>query len=126
MTARLVITIPPVSIARELWRLAEPDLASRAVRLTPEEAADIGERAGDLHLSGDASRLWPDGPSGATPAVLLATIEYVEGTARPCRRNRRLPEKQLSPELQLTEDERWVAAEPVHRETNRRLNGPAT
>ena len=34
-----VITIPPVSIARELWRLGEPELAARAVALTPHEAA---------------------------------------------------------------------------------------
>lgn len=123
---RFVIVIPPVSIARELWRFGEPDLASRAAALTPEEAADIGERAGELDLSGDARRLWPDGPSGVTPALMLATIEYLEGTARPCRRTRRLSVKQLPQELQLSEDERWRAAEPVRDEMNRRLHGPAT
>jgi hypothetical protein len=57
---------------------------------------------------------------------MLATIEYLEGTARPCRRTRRLSVKQLPQELQLSEDERWRAAEPVRDEMNRRLHGPAT
>ena len=30
---RFVITIPPVSIARELWRVGEPELATRAADL---------------------------------------------------------------------------------------------
>ena len=43
--------------------------------LTASQAADIGERAGILHQSGEASRMWPGGPSGVTPAVLLAAID---------------------------------------------------
>ncbi|KAA1424072.1 hypothetical protein [Nocardioides antri] len=120
---RFVITIPPVSIARELWRFGEPELAIRAVDLTPVEAADIGERAGALHESGDATRLWPGGPSGVMPAVLLAAIEHLEGRPRPCGRTRRLPEKNLPASLQVSEAERWSASESVAREMDRRLHG---
>jgi hypothetical protein len=92
---RFVITIPPISIARELWRFGEPALSEQAAVLTTSQAADIGARAGILHQSGEALRMWPGGPSGVTPAVMLAAVEYLEGTARPCGRSRRLPEKQL-------------------------------
>lgn len=122
---RFVITIPPVSIARELWRFGEPELATRAADLTPEEATDIGERAGTLHMTGEAARLWPGGPRGYTSAVLLAAIEYLEGGLRPCARARRLPEKALPTSLQVDEAELWVASEPVAREMNRRLHGSA-
>jgi hypothetical protein len=118
-----VITIPPVSIARELWRYGEPELAMRAAVLTPVEAADIGERAGSMHQRGEAERLWPNGPKGVTPAVLLAAIEYLEGRPRPCIRTRRLPEKDLPTQLRLSEAERWNALEPVSREMDRRLHG---
>jgi len=120
---RFVITIPPVSIARELWRFGEPELATRAADLPVVEAADIGERAGAIHESGEAARLWPRGPSGATSAVLLAAIEHLEGRARPCGRTRRLPEKNLPASLQMSEDQRWIASETVAREMNRRLHG---
>jgi hypothetical protein len=123
---RFVITIPPISIARELWRFGEPALSEQAAVLTASQAADIGERAGILHQSGEASRMWPGGPSGVTPAVMLAAIEYLEGTARPCGRSRRLPEKQLPENLQATEDELWAASEPVSREMDSRLHGPTS
>jgi hypothetical protein len=118
-----VIAIPPVSIARELWRYGEPELALRAAQLTPAEAADIGEHAGTLHLSGEAKRLWPGGPTGTTPSVMLAAIEHIEGRPRPCRRTRRLPEKDLPAPLQLSEAERWSALETTSREMDRRLRG---
>lgn len=110
---RFVITMPQVSIARELWRFGEQVLARRALALTADEAADIGERAGALHHSGTAARVWPNGPSGVTPAVLLAAIEFLEGEMRPASRVRRLPEKGLPAEMRLTEEERWDAMKPV-------------
>lgn len=116
-----MITVPPVSIARELWRLGEPELAARALRLSPSGAADIGERAGALHQDGEAARLWPGGPAGVTTALVLAAIEHLEGRARPGRRSRRLPEKALPPELRAGEEERWAATEPVSRDMDRRL-----
>lgn len=120
-----MITIPAVSIARELWRLGEPHLAARALELSPAAAADIGQRAGELQQSGRAAALWPDGPRGVTPAVMLAVIEHLEGEARPCRRNRRLPEKSLPEELRVTEDQRWAAIEPVSRIVDARMHGRA-
>jgi hypothetical protein len=120
---RFVITVPTVSIARELWRFGEAELAARAAHLTSSDTADIGERAGVIHQSGEATRLWPDGPSGVSAALMLATIEHLEGLARPCSRARRLPEKNLPPELQVSEADRWTAIEPVSREVDRRLHG---
>ena len=43
----LSITSPPLSIARQLWRLGEPDLALRAMNWSAEQAVDIAIRAGD-------------------------------------------------------------------------------
>ncbi|SDL55598.1 hypothetical protein [Arthrobacter sp. ok362] len=114
------ITSPPLSIARELWRLGEPDLASRAVSLSAEQAVDIGMRAGDLDQSGEARAIWPDGPSGVTSALVLAAVEYLEGSMRPCARHRRLPEKNLPPALQASEAELWAALTPVARALDRR------
>lgn len=117
------ITMPAVSYARELWRFGEADLAQRAAAMSPGQCADVGERAGDLSMSGEAERLWPDGPRGHASAVLLAAVEYLEGRARPCARVHRLPEKSLPEEWKLSEEERWGAIEPVTREMNSRMHG---
>jgi len=116
--SKFVIVMPAVSYARELWRFGERDLANRAAAMSAGECAALGERVGNLSSSGDASRLWPGGPSGYTSAVLLAVIEHLEGQARPCARTRRLPVKSLPPEWQLSEEQRWAAIEPVARETD--------
>lgn len=120
MPSMQVIT-SSLSLARELWRLGEPELAGRALDLSPDQVADIGQRAGQLHTSGEAGRLWPGGPGGK--AVLLAVIEQLEGRARPCARNRRLPEKSLPEELQASEDERLAAAGKVAQIVTRRNAG---
>lgn len=100
-----------LSLARELWRYGEPDLAGRALLLRPGQVADIGLRAGELYTSENADRLWPGGP--AAKAVLLAAVEQLEGKPRPCARVRRLPERGLPEQLQATEEERWTAAREV-------------
>ena len=112
---QFVITMPAVSYARELWRLGEPQLAERAATMTAEECAAVGERAGDLHHSGAAMRHWPEGPKGVTRATMLAVIEHLEGTPRPCTRSRRLPEKSLPDAWVLSEEQRWTAVDPVAR-----------
>jgi hypothetical protein len=105
------IITPALSIARELWRYGEPELAERALRLSPNEVLDIGARAGNLIMTRAAASLWPEGPRGSE--VLLATFEYLEGAARPASRVRRLPEHRLPQHLQATEEERWRAASVV-------------
>src|SRR6476661_2690127 len=89
----LTITSPPLSIARELWRLGEPDLAARAADLTAEQAVDIAIRAGELHVAGESLSVWPSGPSGTASAGMLAAVECLEGFMRPSARSRRFPEK---------------------------------
>ena len=118
---KFVITMPAVSYARELWRFGEQRLAHRATAMDPSQCADVGERAGQLSLSGDAARLWPGGPRGHTSAILLAVIEQLEGRARPCTRTRRAPEKSLPAERRLPEEQRWTTIEPVAREMDARL-----
>jgi hypothetical protein len=39
-----------LSLARELWRYGESELADRALRLSPGQVADIGHRAGQPEL----------------------------------------------------------------------------
>lgn len=119
---RLVITMPAISYARELWRFGEPDLARRASEMTASQCADVGERAGHLILSGEADRLWSHGPPGNSTAILLAVTEYLEGRARPCARTRRLPAKSLPDEWMLTEEELWERSGPVNDEMNSRLH----
>jgi len=119
---KLVITMPAVSYARELWRFGERELAYRAASMDARECADVGERAGELSLSGEAPGLWPGGPSGHASAILLAVIEHLEGRARPCSRSRRAPAKSLPPEWQLSESQRWAAVESVAREMDSRLH----
>lgn len=123
LVGKFVITMPAVSYARELWRFGEPDLARRAAAMSPSECADVGERAGDLSLSGEALRLWPDGPRGHASAVLLAAVEHLEGRPRPCARVRRLPERSLPEEWNLSDVERLAELEPVSREMDSRLHG---
>jgi hypothetical protein len=100
-----------LSLARELWRFGEPDLAARARRLSPLEVLEIGSRAGELIVARAGKASWPEGPRGSE--VVLAAIERLEGRPRPPRRRRRLPERQLPADLQATEKERWEAARPV-------------
>jgi hypothetical protein len=102
-----------LSLARELHRFGEPILASQALALSPEDVAEVGRRIAAMHQSGEAERLWPEGPSAK--AYLLASVELLEGAARPCSRTKRLPEKSLPKHLQAAEAERWAAAEPVAR-----------
>lgn len=114
-----VIVMPATSYARELWRYGEPDLAERAARMSPQQCADVGERAGQMTF-GEAQQLWPGGPSGHTSAILLAAIELLEGRPRPCARRRRLPEKSLPVYLAVSEEDRWAASELVADEVSRR------
>ena len=99
-----------LSLARQLWRYGEPELADRVLRLTPTEVAGIGARAGVLY-GAQADALWPHGPGDR--ALVLAAIEHLEGVARRCHRARRLPEKSLPAGLQASEDQRWAASLPV-------------
>jgi hypothetical protein len=57
--------------------------------------------------------MWPDGP--VDRALILAAIERLESRARPARRRRRLPEKDLPPHLQATEEQRLDAGLKVAR-----------
>lgn len=115
-----------ISLARQLWRYGEPELAKKARALRPPKLLQLGERAGEIQLSGASDRLWPDGPRD-DKALLLAATELFEGKARPPQRTRRLPEKKLPDELQATEQELWDAANEIAmeelRESVRRQKG---
>jgi hypothetical protein len=117
----LVVVTSALSLARQLWRYGEPALAEQALALSPDEVATIGHRSGSLVLSGDADRLWPDGP--ADKAAVLAVTERLEGAPRRPRRARRLPEERLPAHLQATEAERWQATTEVAEAVDRRRHG---
>lgn len=110
-----------LSLGRELWRYGESDLAERACEMRPEDVLTVGGRAGALMTTGADERLWPNGPRNA--ALMLAVVELLEGTARPCRRSRRLPESDLPDHLQATEEQRWAAAAEVARVNDQRNAG---
>ena len=120
----LQIVTSSLSLARQLWRYGESDLASRAFTLTPTEVADIGVRAGTLY-GPKAEELWPDGPGrGGDRALMLAATEHLEGAPRPCARTRRLPEKSLPEALRATEGELWASVRPVSAVVDARKAGP--
>jgi hypothetical protein len=102
-----------LSLARELWRYGEPELAERALQLSLTEVADVGLRMMEMMSSQAKKDLWPDGPNDAV--YLLAIIERLEGAARPAARRRRLPENKLPQHLQATERQLWEAAFDVSR-----------
>jgi hypothetical protein len=108
---QFVIVTSALSLARQLWRFGEPDLAERAFHLPPEDVANIGFRIAMLLESGDADRLWPDGPGDK--ALILAVTEWLEGAPRRSSRMRRLPEKRLPVHLQATQAVRWEATNEV-------------
>lgn len=112
---RVHLVTSSLSIARELWRYGEPELAERALGLSPSDVRTVGDRAAALSLSGEALRIWPDGPKGW--ALPMAAIEHLEGRARPCRRARRLPERSLPAHLQATLEERIDAARELWQMT---------
>lgn len=116
---RAFLITSALSVARELWRHDEPELAERALKLTPDEVLDLGIRAMQLIESGDDKRVWPGGHSSA--GLVLAAIEVLEGAPRPPRRRRRIPEKSLPNHLQATLMERHEAARPVDAAMHARL-----
>jgi hypothetical protein len=107
--------ISSLSLAQQLWRYGEAPLAGRARTLKPKDLIELGERAGEIQQSGEADRLWPDGPR-ADKALLLAATELLDGKARPTQRTRRLPVAGLPEELQATEQELSDAASEVSME----------
>jgi hypothetical protein len=109
MPAQLITS--QLSIARELWRYGEPELADRALRLSADEVLAIGRRVFEMHFSGEDDRLWPGGPKDR--AFLLASIEAVDGSPRRTRRVRRLAERALPPHLQASLADRLAAAEMI-------------
>lgn len=118
----MVITISPVSLAEELWRFGEDDLARRALALSPSAAADIGERAGELGISGVDKIIWPSGPGTSARLYLLAAIEHLDGALRPCVRDRRRPVAALPAELAVTESAARSSYDLVNAEVQRRLH----
>jgi hypothetical protein len=108
---RAFLATSALSVARELWRHGEPELAKRALALPPDDLVELGVRCMQLAESGDDDRVWPGGPKDK--AFVLAAIEWIEGAARPARRRNRLPVRLLPVELQATERGRFEAAVPV-------------
>ena len=117
--AEMHVVTSALSLARELFRYGEPELAEKALRLRADEVASVGSRIGQIEMSGQAAQIWPDGP--ANRAYLLGVIERLEGQPRPAARTRRLPEKSLPQHMQATEEQRWQAAAEVSKEMDGRL-----
>jgi DNA-directed RNA polymerase subunit K/omega len=111
----LRIETSSLALARELWRYGEPALAKKARALRPPKVLQLAERAGEIQMSGESDRLWPEGPR-ADKALLLAATELLEGKARPTQLTRRLPEKKLPPDFQATEEDLWDAANEIAME----------
>jgi hypothetical protein len=116
-----VITTSSLSLSRQLWRYGEPELAERALELSPEEIADIGVRAGAISGSSEVDAAWPAGPRNKE--LLVAAIERLEGMMRACVRSKRLPEKSLPNHLQATEAELWASVQVVSVVMDSRLHG---
>jgi hypothetical protein len=112
-TVHKTIITSPLALGRSLWMHGEPDLAQRAVSLDPEAVLDIGTRAAELHETGDARTAWPNGPKYS--ALLLAVVEQLEGSYRPCRLAEALPTSDLPAEFQASQKQLDDASDPVSR-----------
>ena len=106
-----IVVTSSLSLARELWRLGEPELAARVLELSLREVLEVGLRAGEMTRARAGEAIWPEGPRGSE--AVLAAIEWLEGSPRPPRRRRRTPERKVPAHLQATEEERWEAVRPV-------------
>jgi hypothetical protein len=124
VTVYKTVVTSPLTVGRILWQHGEADLARRALDLDPEVVLDIGTRTAELGESGEAKGAWPDGPKYR--ALLLAAIEQLEGSYRPCRLSVALPESDLPAKYQATEKQRHKATEPVNRaiEARRKAGHP--
>lgn len=101
-----VITTP-LSLGRLLWWYGEDSLWEKALVLSPDAVAAIGERAAQLLLDeSTADALWPERPRGDW-ALLLAGIEALSGVRRPAARRRRRPAKSMPSQLVATEADLW-------------------
>jgi hypothetical protein len=118
VTAHKTWITSPLALGRTLWCHGEPDLAQQALGLDPEVVLDIGTRTGVLIESGEANTAWPDGPKYR--ALLLAVVERLEGSYRPCRLSMALPSSDLPPECRATEKALAKAADPVSRAADER------
>ena len=80
--ARSTVTFKPDRMVRELVAYGEPEAAATLTQLDAEAVAAIGVLA-SRHYSA------PDNPMLDT-AICRAVVEFIEGTARPLRRRRRV------------------------------------
>lgn len=97
MGSNVLVITSPLSLARQLWFYGEDALWERALELSPEAVADIGERAGRLAMNPDGDR---------KTALVRAAIAHLEGSLRAPARMRRRPEKNLPARLIATEERR--------------------
>ena len=120
LPGRFTVVTSQLSLARQLWRYGEPGLAERALALDDADAADVCIRASEMAEEQVPDRAWPGGPGHVRAALVLASIEHLEGAVRPPGRRRRLPEARLPVELQADEESRWEADVAVSAEIDRR------
>lgn len=110
------VVTTPASLARNLWRYGEDDLADGALTLTAEQVADIGKRAGALMLDNAAANaIWPGLPQ--VGCLLIAAIELFESAPRPAKRSRRRAEKEMPAKFVASEADGW--ADPMLTEVAR-------
>jgi hypothetical protein len=121
------IVTSPRMLAGMLWAYGEDALWERALQLPAETVADIGERAGVLALDAAlADRISPDRPRAISWVLVVATIEALEGRARPPARRRRRPDR-AKPEgltdILGSRDPEW---QRVNEIVQHRVSPPAT
>lgn len=108
-----------VSLARLLWWYGEDDLWPRALQLRPTVVADLAPEFGRLASDRSAvERVWPNAPRDAP--LLLPTIHFLTGEARPAVRIRRRPTRDMPAVLAVDEAGRW--ADPGLAEVGRILD----
>ena len=79
--ARSTVTFVPTKLARELLAYGEPEAAEQLPHLSARQVSAIGVLAA-RQLSGPENLV-------IDKAICLGVVEFLEGKARPLRRNRR-------------------------------------
>lgn len=79
--ARSTVTFEPTKLERELLAYGEPEAAAQLPNLSARQVSAVGVLAA-RHLSGPENLI-------IDKAICLGVVEFLEGKARPLRRNRR-------------------------------------
>lgn len=86
INSRCTVSFHPCDLARELLAYGEIDAAEKIMQLDTQAIAAIGVLASNHYSAPESATL--------DKAICLAVVEFLEDTARPLKRKRRIYQKE--------------------------------